>query len=62
VAVPEDLGRGKHRAEVSATAWRRWLGPSELQFTQRSTAGRDAMAGAGAQAGDYETSTRRIWV
>ncbi len=62
VAVPEDLGRGKHRAEAFATAWRHWVGPAELQFTQRSEAGRDAVAGAGAQAADYETSTRRIWV
>jgi superfamily II DNA or RNA helicase len=62
VAVPEDLGRSKHRAEVFAKAWRRWLGPAELQFTQRSPAGRDAVATASAQAADYETSSRRIWV
>jgi superfamily II DNA or RNA helicase len=62
VAVPADLGRGKHRAEAFAKAWRRWLGPAELQFTQRGAAGQDAVAGAGAQADDYETSIRRIWV
>jgi len=62
VAVPDDLGRSKKRAEVYATAWRRWLGPAELQFTQRTEAGREAAAGAGAQASDYQTSSRQIWV
>jgi hypothetical protein len=62
VAVPEDLGRTKQRAEAYAEAWRRWLGPAELQFTQRSQAGRDAVADADAQRSDYQTSSRRIWV
>jgi len=62
VAVPDDLGRSKKRAEVYATAWRRWLGPAELQFTQRTEVGREAAAGAGAQASDYQTSSRQIWV
>jgi hypothetical protein len=62
VAVPEDLGRSKQRAEAYARAWRRWLGPAELQFTQRSLAGREAVAGANAQRSDYQTSSRRIWV
>jgi superfamily II DNA or RNA helicase len=62
VAVPEDLGRTKQRAEVYAEAWRRWLGPAELQFTQRSQSGREAVADANAQGSDYQTSSRRIWV
>jgi hypothetical protein len=61
VAVPEDLGRSKQRAEAYAQAWRRWLGPGELQFTQRSPAGREAAADASAEAAAYETSSRRIW-
>jgi hypothetical protein len=61
VAVPDDFGRHKERAEVFARAWRRWLGPSELRFTQRSEAGREALAAANAQAVEYETSTRRVW-
>ncbi len=40
VAVPADLGRTKERAQACHVAWTRWLGPSELQFTQRSQAGR----------------------
>jgi hypothetical protein len=40
----------------------RWLGPAELQFTQRTEAGREAAAGAGAQASDYQTSSRQIRV
>jgi hypothetical protein len=62
VAIPDDLGRSKQRAEAYATAWRRWLGPAELQFTQRTVAGREAAAGADAQRSDYQTSSRRIWV
>jgi hypothetical protein len=62
VAVPEDLGRAKHRAEAYAQAWRRWLGPAELLFTQRSLAGREAVADANAERSDYQTSSRRIWV
>jgi hypothetical protein len=61
-AVPSDLGRRKDRAEAFARAWRRWLGPSELLFTHRTEAGRDALALAGSQPVDYETSARRVWV
>ena len=61
-AVPRDLGRHKDRAEAFARAWRRWLGPSELMFTHRTEAGRAALAHAGAQSIDYETSTRRVWI
>jgi hypothetical protein len=60
--VPDDFGRRKERAEVFARAWERWLGPTELVFTQRSAAGREALAEAQAQAEEYETSARRIWV
>jgi superfamily II DNA or RNA helicase len=62
VAVPEDLGRSKKRADAYARAWQRWLGPGELQFTQRTPEGREAAATASAQAADYQTSSRRIWV
>jgi superfamily II DNA or RNA helicase len=62
VAVPSDLGRRKDRAEAFASAWRRWLGPSELRFTQRSEEGREALAAAGAQAADFEARRRRVWV
>jgi superfamily II DNA or RNA helicase len=62
VPVPDDFGRTKQRAEAYARAWQRWLGPSELQFTQRSDAGRAAVAGAQAQSADYQVSSRRIWV
>jgi hypothetical protein len=61
VAVPDDFGRRKERAELFTSAWRRWLGPTELRFTQRSTEGKEALAAANAQAVDYETSTRRVW-
>jgi len=61
-AVPDDLGRNKQRAEVFAQAWRRWLGPSELRFTQRSSDGRATLAAANAQAVDYDMSVRRIWM
>jgi hypothetical protein len=60
--VPSDLGRRKDRAEAFARAWRRWLGPTELVFAQRTDEGRDARAAAGAQAADYEATTRRIWL
>ena len=60
-AVPADLGRNKERAEAFAQAWRRWLGPGELLFTQRSAEGRDARAEAAAEDGGYETSARRVW-
>ncbi|MBA3330940.1 MAG: DEAD/DEAH box helicase family protein [Actinobacteria bacterium] len=62
VAVPADLGRRKDRAEAFQCAWRRWLGPTELLFTQRSEAGQAALAVASAQAPDYEARTRRIWL
>ena len=62
MAVPDDFGRTRQRAEAYAEAWRRWLGPAELQFTQRTEAGREAVADANAQRSDYQTSTRRIWV
>jgi superfamily II DNA or RNA helicase len=61
VPVPDDFGRRKERAEVFANAWRRWLGPTELRFTQRSAEGKEALAAANAQAVEYETSTRRVW-
>jgi hypothetical protein len=61
-AVPADLGRTRQRAEAYAQAWRRWLGPAELQFTQRSAAGQDAAAQAGAQQADFTTSTRQVWI
>lgn len=60
--VPTDLGRKKERAETFARAWQRWLGPTELRFTQRSEEGKDALAVAGAQAPDYEASARKIWL
>ena len=61
IAVPDDFGRRKERAEVFATAWGRWLGPTELRFTQRSADGKEALAAANAQAAEYETSVRRVW-
>jgi superfamily II DNA or RNA helicase len=61
-AVPSDLGRRKDRAETFARAWRCWIGPSELIFTHRTEAGRAALAQAGAQSIDYETSVRTVWV
>jgi hypothetical protein len=61
-AVPYDLGRRKDRAEAFARAWRRWLGPSDLIFTHRTQAGHAALAQAGAQSADYETSARKVWV
>jgi len=60
-AVPADLGRLKPRAEALATAWRRWLGPSELVFTQRSDAGRRALAEAVAQGDAFELMLRDVW-
>jgi hypothetical protein len=57
-----EAGRRKDRAEAFARAWRRWLGPTELLFTHRTEAGRDALALAGSQPVDYETSTRKVWV
>jgi len=60
--LPDDFGRKKERAEVFARAWERWLGPTELLFTQRTAEGREALAAARAQAQEYETSERRVWV
>jgi superfamily II DNA or RNA helicase len=62
VAIPDDFGRNRHRAEAYAAAWRRWLGPAGLQFTQQTAAGHEAAAAAGAQAAYYQTGTRRIWI
>jgi len=62
VAVPEDLARNKSRALAFARAWRTWLGPSDLVFTQRSDTGRRTLAAAHAQAEAYHTARRRIWV
>jgi superfamily II DNA or RNA helicase len=62
VEVPSDLGRRKERAEAFARAWRRWLGPSELVFTQRTEEGKAARAAAGAQAADYQALRRRVWL
>ena len=60
-AVPDDLGRHKRRAAALAEAWRRWLGPAELRFTQRDEAGRAALAEAAAQEWSYETQRRAVW-
>jgi superfamily II DNA or RNA helicase len=61
-AVPDDLGSHKVRAEAFHRAWTRWLGPSELLFTQRSEEGRTARAQAASQDGDYDTQLRDVWV
>ncbi len=61
-AVPDDLGRRKERAEALAAAWRHWLGPAELRFTQRDGAGREALAVAAAQEWSYDTQRRDVWV
>ena len=60
-AVPDDLGRRKDRAEALAAAWRRWLGPAELRFTQRDERGRAALAEAAAQEWSYDTQRRAVW-
>jgi superfamily II DNA or RNA helicase len=60
-AVPQDLARLKSRAEVFHAAWRRWLGPSELVFTQRSDEGRRALAAAAAQGDAFELLLRDVW-
>lgn len=62
IAVPNDFGRAKQRAEAYHEAWTRWLGPAELQFTQRSQTGRDAAAEASAEQSAYSTSRRTVWV
>ncbi|HEX6700141.1 MAG TPA: DEAD/DEAH box helicase family protein [Gaiellaceae bacterium] len=59
--VPDDLGRTRARAETYARAWRRWLGPSELVFAQRTEAGREARAEAAAAAEEWETQRREVW-
>jgi hypothetical protein len=61
-AVPADLGRRKDRAQAFARSWERWLGPTELLFTQRTETGKAALAAANAQAPDYDARARRIWV
>jgi hypothetical protein len=60
--VPSDLGTHKNRAEAYGAAWRRWLGPSELLFTQRAEEGRQALAAAGAQAAQWDVRQRQIWL
>jgi hypothetical protein len=60
-AVPDDLGRRKQRAEAFAGAWRRWLGPAELRFTQRDGPGRAALSEAVAQEWSYDTQRRVVW-
>jgi hypothetical protein len=60
-AVPQGFARLKSRAEVFHAAWRRWLGPSELVFTQRSDEGRRALAAAAAQADAFELLLRDVW-
>ena len=60
-AVPDDLGRRKDRAEAFAAAWRHWLGPAELAFTQRDGPGREALATAVAQDWSYDTQRRAVW-
>ena len=47
---------------VSTVAVPNSLGPGELLFTQRTAAGRDALAEAQAQSEEYEISARRVWV
>ena len=60
-AVPGDLARAKPRAEPFHAAWRRWLGPSQLVFTQRSDEGRRALAEAAAQGDAFELMLRDVW-
>ena len=62
VEVPSDLGRRKDRAQTFGRAWRRWLGPTQLVFTQRSEQGKAARAAAGAQSADYRALRRRVWL
>jgi hypothetical protein len=59
-AVLAEPGRKKERAETFASEWRRRLGPSELVFTQRSEAGRRALAEAAAQEAS-ELLSRDVW-
>jgi hypothetical protein len=61
-AVPDDLATHKPRAEAFHRAWTRWLGPSELLFTQRSERGRSTRAAAAAQGSDFDTQLRDVWV
>ena len=60
-AVPGDFGSHKPRAEAFAAAWQRWLGPTQLVFTQRDL-GRESLAQAAAQAPGWETQLRSVWV
>ena len=60
--VPTDLARNKERAETFARAWRRFVGPGRLVFTQRSEEGREARAEAASADGGYETLVRDVWV
>jgi superfamily II DNA or RNA helicase len=62
VAVPADLGHRKDRAEAFARAWQRWLGPTQLLFTQRTESGKAALAAASAQAPDYDARARLVWL
>jgi superfamily II DNA or RNA helicase len=60
--APADLGRARARAEAFALAWQEWLGPSELRFTQRTDAGREARALAAAEGGGWDVRRRTVWV
>ncbi len=60
-AVPDDLGRRKDRALALAHAWRRWLGPAELRFTQPGEPGRAALVQAMSQEWSYDTQRRAVW-
>ena len=62
VALPANLGRRKDRAQAFARAWERWLGPTELLFSQRTEKGKTALALASAQSPDYDARARRVWV
>ena len=60
--VPADLARNKERAEAFARAFRRYVGPGRLVFTQRSEEGHEARAEAASADGGYETLVRDVWV
>ncbi|MBI5105608.1 MAG: hypothetical protein HZB46_11635, partial [Solirubrobacterales bacterium] len=60
-ALPDDLGRHRTRADAFAQAWRRWLGPAELRFTQRGE-GPATLAAAAAQEAAFDTRRRAVWV
>jgi len=61
-SVPSDFGRHKQRATVFADQWKRWIGPSQLQFTQRSELGKDALTEATAQSSTEQTYLRKQWL